>query len=77
MEKHDLLHEFPEYREKIHLLKIENQHFRQLFDVYDQLDHEIYRINAGIEIVNDDAIHKLKTKLLFIKDEIFSMLENN
>lgn len=34
MEKHDLLHEFPEYQEKIHELIKENNHFKKLFDDY-------------------------------------------
>jgi len=32
MEKHSLLNEFPEFSEKIHKMKIENAHFRKLFD---------------------------------------------
>ncbi|MBA4135475.1 MAG: GTP-binding protein, partial [Flavobacterium sp.] len=32
MEKHDLLHEFPQYQEKIHELKVSDAHFRKLFD---------------------------------------------
>lgn len=32
VEKHDLLHELPEYREQIHTLKTGNAHFARLFD---------------------------------------------
>ena len=77
MERHDLLHEFPEYQEKIHQLKTDNPHFRELFDEYHQLEHEIHRINSGEEIVIDEYLHTLKARLLFIKDELFSMLQNN
>lgn len=77
MERHDLLHEFPEYQEKIHQLKIDNSHFRELFDEYHELEHEIHCINTGEKIVIDEYMHTLKARLLFIKDEIFSMLENN
>ena len=45
MEKHDLLHEFPEHKDKIHNLKIENAHFRKLFDDYHEIEHEVRRIN--------------------------------
>lgn len=74
MERHDLLHEFPEYQEKIHQMKVEDDHFRELFDEYDELEHEVHRINTGVDIVTDEYTHVLKARMLFIKDEIFSML---
>ena len=40
--KHPLTEEFPEFAEKIHQLKTENEHFKKLFDEYDEVDHEIY-----------------------------------
>lgn len=77
MDKHDLLHEFPEYQDKIHQLKIENTHFKKLFDDYDSLEHEIRRMNTGVEISSDDNLHIKKAKLLHIKDELFSILTGN
>jgi uncharacterized protein YdcH (DUF465 family) len=74
MERHDLLHEFPEYQEKIHQMKVEDDHFRELFDEYDELEHEVHRINTGVDVVTDEYTHVLKARMLFIKDEIFSML---
>jgi uncharacterized protein YdcH (DUF465 family) len=74
MEKHDLLHEFPEYKDKIHDLKVSNEHFRKLFDEYHEIEHQIHRINMGSEIANDNFMHELKAKLLFLKDEIYSCL---
>lgn len=76
MERHDLLHEFPDHQDKIHQLKTSDSHFRELFDEYDKLEHEIHRINMGEEVVIDEAMHEKKAKLLFIKDEIFSMLKS-
>jgi uncharacterized protein len=32
MEKHDLHHEFPALEQKIHDLKVSDNHFRKLFD---------------------------------------------
>ena len=40
LEKHDLVHEFPEYREKIHELKMHDAHFKGLFEQYHQVDHD-------------------------------------
>lgn len=77
MERHDLLHEFPEYEEKIHLLKVTNNHFRELFDEYHELEHEIHRINSGIEVTTDEYLHELKAKLLFMKDELLLIIKSN
>jgi uncharacterized protein YdcH (DUF465 family) len=76
MERHNLLHEFPEFQERIHQLKLEDNHFKKLFDEYHELEHEINRYNSGAEVVTDEVMHEAKAKLLFIKDEIFSILKN-
>jgi len=75
MEKHDLLHEFPELQDKIHELKISDAHFRKLFDEYHEIEHKIRRINMGSEIANDTYLHELKAKLLFMKDELYNYLK--
>ncbi|HOD10190.1 MAG TPA: DUF465 domain-containing protein [Flavobacterium sp.] len=75
MEKHDLLHEFPEYQDKIHQLKIENNHFKKLFEEYDEIEHQILRINKGIEIMTDEAFKEIKVKMLHLKDEIYTYLK--
>jgi hypothetical protein len=76
MERHNLLNEFPEHQEKIHELKVSDNHFRKLFDEYHELEHDIHRINIGEDVVTDEAMHELKAKLLFIKDELFSKIKN-
>jgi len=75
MEKHDLLHEFPEHQERIHQLKTEDVHFRKLFDEYDTLAHQIHRIKTGIEITSDEVLKELKSKLLHLKDELYSHIK--
>lgn len=74
MEKHDLLHEFPDYQDKIHELKIHDQHFKNLFDEYHELEHEIRRLNSGVESASDAHIHNKKAQLLHLKDAIFAKL---
>ena len=75
MERHNLLHEFPEYQEKIHHLKVSDEHFRGLFDEYHELEHEINRVHNGSDIVTDEYLHQIKARFLFIKDELFSILK--
>jgi hypothetical protein len=43
VEKHDLAHEFPEYRDQIHRLKMTGQHFSNWFNEYQNKD-ELYAI---------------------------------
>lgn len=74
MERHDLLHEFPEYHDKIHQLKTDDSHFKKLFDEYNELEHQVHRINTDVEVVTDEYAHEVKAKLLFVKDELYSML---
>ena len=74
IEKHDLIHELPEYRERIHELKTSDHHFSRLFDEYHELDHEIHRIETGIENTSDEYLEEKKKWRLLRKDELFEMI---
>lgn len=73
-DKHDLIHEFPEYRDAIHELKMKDNHFARLFDEYHDIDHEIVRIENGAEASSDDYLENRKKIRLKLKDELFAML---
>jgi uncharacterized protein YdcH (DUF465 family) len=75
-EKHDLVHELPEYRDAIHALKTNNAHFSKLFDEYHEVDHEIHRIETGVETPSDEYVEEIKKKRLQLKDELFAMIKN-
>ena len=49
IEKHDLIHEFPEHKQRIHDLKMSDNYFARLFNEYHKLDHEVRRIEEGVE----------------------------
>lgn len=74
VEKHDLVHEFPEYRMKIQMLKSENVHFAKLFAAYHELDHEVHRIEDGIENTSDAYLETRKRERLHLKDQLYKML---
>jgi len=76
MEKHNLHQEFPEFDQKITDYKVNNQYFRKLFDEYQQVTNEVYRIETGSEVISDEALHKLKTHRLYLKDELYALLQN-
>jgi hypothetical protein len=73
-EPHDLLHEFPEHKARIHELKMEDGHFAKMFKDYDELDHELRRIQQEIETPSDEVVEELKKKRLYLKDQMFKML---
>lgn len=75
MEKHDLLHEFPDQKDKIHNLKVSNHHFRSLFDEYHKIDHEIHRIESGAEATTDAVLNELRLKRVQLKDQLAAMLQ--
>ena len=73
-EAHDLVHELPEHREKIHELKISNNHFRKLFDKYHDTNKEIHRIEQGVENHADDYTETLKKTRLSLKEELLKTI---
>jgi len=74
-EKHDLVHELPEHRDTIHKLKTTNNHFARLFDEYHQVDHEVRRIETGIENTSDEYLEERKKIRLSLKDELYRMIQ--
>ena len=76
-EHHDLVHELPEFRDKIHEMKTSNAHFSKLFEEYDAVDHEIRRIEQEIETPSDEYTEGLKKKRLNLKDQLYAMLKED
>ncbi len=74
---HDLVHEFPEHREKIHDLKVNNHHFKKLFDEYHDLDHQVHSIESGATATTDEHLNELRLKRVHLKDELYTMLTKN
>jgi len=73
-EKHDLLHEFPEFNDRIHDLKTNNSHFAKLLNEHDELNDVIHRAEIEVEIIADDYLETLKKQRLALKDELFQIL---
>ena len=74
VEHHDLVHELPEHREKIHTLKLSNAHFSKLFDEYHVVTKEVERLeNMGMP-VSDESLEDQKKTRAQLKDQLYSML---
>ena len=77
LEKHDLLHEFPNNKESIHHLKMNSAHFARLFEQYHELDHEIHRIEVGVETPSDEYVEGVKKERLKLKDSLYAMIQSH
>jgi uncharacterized protein YdcH (DUF465 family) len=75
IEKHDLVHELPEHRDTIHNLKMTNNHFARLFDEYHEVDHEVHRIESGVENTSDEYLEERKKARLHLKDDLLRMIQ--
>jgi uncharacterized protein YdcH (DUF465 family) len=74
MEKHDLHHEFPELSEKIHALKISDNHFKKLFTEYHDINNEVHSIETGAVVTVDETLDLLRTKRVYLKDQLYKFL---
>ena len=75
LEKHDLHHEFPDLTDEIHHLKMNDKHFTRLFNEYHEVDHEVNRIEQGVENTSDEYLDGRKKQRLKLKDALFIMLK--
>lgn len=76
LEKHGLLHDFPQLREKIYALKTSNPHFARLYDEYDTVEHEVRRIEAEVETPSDEYVEAVKLRRVKLKDQLYAMLNS-
>ena len=75
IEHHDLVHEFPEFRQRIHDLKMQDARFSRLFDEYHQVTKDVERMESEVEPVCTQTEEEAKFKRLKLKDELYAMLK--
>lgn len=74
IEHHDLVHEFPHLRDRIHDLKSSNLHFRKLFDEYHTLTKSIENMEKEVLPVATHTEEEAKKRRVHLKDELYRML---
>lgn len=74
IEHHDLVHEFPEHREKIHSLKMENAHFAKLFEAYHVVTKDVERLEGEGIPVSDETLTSQKKERALLKDQLYTMI---
>lgn len=74
VEHHDLPHEFPEFKQAIHDLKISSSHFAKLLDEYEGLTKQIEDLELEDLPVDDFTAEEMKKKRVKLKDELYALL---
>lgn len=65
---------FPEFRDAISRLKVEDAHFARLFAQHNALDQDIKNREAGIVPSSHAVIETLKKEKLQLKDQLYAIL---
>lgn len=74
LEKHSILSEFPEQRDRIVSKISGDAAFAKLVNDYSRLDSEVYALEASGTPVTDTVIEDLKKRRLRLKDSIYQAL---
>lgn len=74
VEHHDLIHEFPELKDRIHEMKVGDSHFRRLFDEYHVLTRDIEKMENEVTPVATRTEEDAKLRRVHLKDELYRML---
>ena len=74
VEHHDLVHEFPELKDRIHDLKMNDAHFRKLFEEYHVLTRDIENMENEVSPTSTHAEEEAKVRRVHLKDELYRIL---
>jgi uncharacterized protein YdcH (DUF465 family) len=75
VEHHDLIHEFPELKDRIHEMKTTDPQFRKLFDEYHQLTRSVENMENEVTPVSTRTEEEAKVRRLRLKDSLYRMLK--
>ena len=74
VDHHDLIHEFPQLKARIHELKVSDSHFRRLFEEYHELTRSVEKMEDEVTPVSTHTEADAKIRRLHLKDELYRML---
>ncbi|PHR60589.1 MAG: hypothetical protein COA47_07460 [Robiginitomaculum sp.] len=73
--QHELVQKFPEKKEQIHNLKMNDSHFARLFDEYHELNRRVHRIESRGTDRSDETMEDIKKQRIILLDELINILE--
>jgi Uncharacterized protein conserved in bacteria len=71
---HDLASEFSQDHDVLHSLKMGNVRYAAVAAKYDEINREIFKIEAALEPASDQRAEGLKKQRLTLLDEIGAMI---
>jgi uncharacterized protein YdcH (DUF465 family) len=74
---HELAEEFPEFKDKIHDLKMNDAHFARMFEKYHEVNRTVHRMETRIEPVTDEIEEQTRRQRMELKDQIASYLQSH
>jgi uncharacterized protein len=77
VEHHDLIHEFPQMRDRIHELKMSDGHFRKIFEEYHVLTRSTEKMENEVTPVATHVEEESKMRRIHLKDQLYRMLTAN
>lgn len=75
IEDHSLVHEFPEFKDDIHTLKMDDAHFKKLYEEYNHLTKEVEKMEQEIIPSTTLEEEQLKKQRLQLKDTILGYIK--
>lgn len=72
---HELAEEFPEHKERIHDLKMNDAHFARMFDKYHEINRAVHRMETRVEPVTDEVEEQARRERMALKDQIAAYLQ--
>lgn len=72
---HSLFNDFPESRDIINELKLNNPDFARMAARYHDLDHQVRGLEMRSVPTSDEVFEGLKMERLQLKDELYAMIK--
>ncbi|MFG1344540.1 YdcH family protein [Xanthobacter autotrophicus DSM 431] len=71
---HELAADFPEFAEKIQVLKASDAHFAKLHDAYHEVNRQVHRAETDVEPTGDEEVEVMRRERMKLKDELYAIL---
>lgn len=72
---HELSQEFPQYTDRMQLLRVADTHFAELYNEYHEVNQAVLRAETDEEPTSDDHLNALRHRRVQLKDEIYARLQ--
>ena len=71
---HELSEDFPQYIERMQLLRVADPHFAELYNEYHEVNQSVLKAEADEEPTSDDHLNALRHRRVQLKDDIYALL---